>query len=389
MPHARSERPRFTESDVPLTGLARQLRLPAKTILYLASEGHIPLFTRTWLRDATYVSIHESLIRPLGEPIPPDVAELAKTSTIGVTNLGADGMVGFFLGKDDCLELMRAGRVRQRLFPAAVKGHAYHLNVALPNPGYFPRNRIEGLPEEGWRVACYPQTTTFNLLGGAGYPAPEARDITFNNVYARRDDIDIFIDVIDMLGETNALPLLHDVFNEEHVVDDKPAYISPKLVHLIEISERFWRNKPASQEELEAKRQRVRRALQDPDFHSHFNKSKPAAGVLKAAERFIEPVYAREVADEKKAAWPSYLTPELVTLIAASKLYWSPPHVELDKVATHPGNDEIEAYLRIRGITGNEANSALTLIRPPGAAYGRPIDEGYSRPKWPLKRKWP
>lgn len=382
MPHARSDRPRFTESDVPLIVLARQLHLPVKTVLHLSSEGHIPLFVRARHRDAIFVSIHEDLIAPRSGGLPTVLATLAGSSTMGVTDLGAEGMTGFFLSPDDCRELMHTGKVKQGLFPAAVKKHLNYLNAALPNPGFFPIDRVPGLAPDGWRVACYPKETLFDLTAGSGYPPPIDLDITPIDLYARRDDIDIFIDVIDMIGATGAKPFLHDLLVGEHVIDEKPAYISQKLTHLIETSERFWRIKPVDTKDYDTKREKVRRAMQDPEFHSYFDKSSPAEGVLDAAERFIEPMYARKIEDDEKQAWPWYLTPEIVTLVAASKLYWSPPHVDLEKVATHPRNEEIEAYLRIRGISGNRANSAMTLIRPEEAARGRPVSDAYSRPRF-------
>lgn len=383
MSHARSERPKFTESDVPLTVLAKQLHLPIKTILYLSSEGHIPLFVRTWHRDPPlFVSVHENLIAPLVEDLSPAVAAFASKSTIGVTDLGAEGMTGFFLSLDDSRELMHTGKLMRALFPAAAKKQLNHINAVPPNPGFFPFDRVPGLPPDGWRVACYPKETVFDLTAGSGYPPPIAMKITPSHLYACRDDIDIFIDVIDMIGPTGAQPLLRDLLVEHHMVDEKPAYISQKLTHLINTSERFWRNRPVDPKDYDTQREKVRRALQDPEFHSYFDKSSPATGVLEAAERFIEPMYARNVEDDKKNAWPWYLTPEILTLVAASKLYWSPPHVAFDKVATHPKNEEIEAYLRIRGISGNHANSAMTLIRPREAARGRPVPDAYSRPRF-------
>ena len=400
MSNARSERPRYTETDVPLSVLAKQLHLPVKTVLYLSSEGYIRLFVRPQQRDALFVSVHESLIAPQGVHLLPEVVALASKAPIGVTDLGADGMTGFFLSQDDCRELMHKGKLRQNLFPAAVKKYLNCLNPAPPNPGFFPIDSVPGLAPDGWRVASYPKETLFDLSGGSGYPPPISLDVTPNSLYVCRDDIDMLLDVLD------SDKFLHDILVEEetdekavhesnvlkrrpeiHVIDEKPTYLSEKLRHLIATSERFWHTKtPVDPNDYEAKREKVRHALQDPEFHSHFDKSSPAKGVLEAASRFIEPIYARpKISDDKKKTWPWYLTPEIVTLMAASKLYWSSPHVELDNVATHPKNEEIEAYLRIRGISGNDANSAMTLIRPVNAARGRPVSEAYTRPRFMRK----
>jgi hypothetical protein len=160
-----------------------------------------------------------------------------------------------------------------------------------------------------------------------------------------------------------------------HVIDEKPAYISKKLVYLIETSERFWHTSTRIDlNDYEAVREKVRCALQHPEFHAYFDTHAPSKGVSAAASPFIEPNFARaNASDAEKQAWPWYLTPELLVLLAASKLYWSPPHIDLGEVATHPKNREIEAYLCSRGIPGNKADYAMTLIRPEEAARGRPV----------------
>ena len=313
------------------------------------------------------------------------LAALAGNAITGVTNLGAAGMIGFFLSSDDCLELLENGKLTQCLFPAAVKKHFNYLNATLPYPDFLPIDRIPGLAPNGWMVACYPKEMLLQITAGAGYPPPIALDIKPGDLCARRDDIEILIDVIDMIGATRSDPFLHDLLSGENLADERPSYISQKLIHLIETSERFWRNKPVDPEQYETQREKVRHALQDPDFHSEFDKSSPAKGVLEAAERFIEPMYARGLKESEEKSWPWYLAPEVVTLLAASKLYWSSPHVNFDEVATHPKNDQIEAYLRIRGISGNDANSAMTLIRPENAARGRPVSNAYIRPRFVKK----
>jgi hypothetical protein len=160
-----------------------------------------------------------------------------------------------------------------------------------------------------------------------------------------------------------------------HVVVEKPTYVSAKLTHLIETCERFWQKRPSDlPNDHSAKQGKVREALKDADFLSYFKMTKGASNdLLEAAYRFIEPLYARkQMSDEGKLSGHEYLGPELLILLAAAKLFWSPLHVRLEDKSTYPKNGNIEAYLQIRGITGNDANCAMTLIRPEGAAYGAP-----------------
>jgi len=115
-------------------------------------------------------------------------------------------------------------------------------------------------------------------------------------------------------------------------------------------------------------------SLQRDEFKALFQKEQLAPGTYKKAADFIEPLFARDaVPKELKESWTSYLTPELLKLMAASKLFWSAQDVVLTDVATHPKKEAIELYLRANGISGNHADYAITLIRPENAARGRPV----------------
>jgi len=367
-------------TDVPIAIIAEQLRLPIKTILHLASDGYIPLFIRTQWHQMRYVSIHVDHVEPLSTNPPRATRHTVNDSTTGVTNLGDEGMIGFFLSNDDCRELVYKRKICRSFFPSAVRKRFAHLKQVHPTPGFLPVSGAPRLAPDGWRVACFSKEVLPNPDVEGSNALLQEFDITSNNLYARKEDIEAFIDVID----SNSF--LTDLLVEEedqasdsakiaHVVDEKPAYVSKKLAHLIETSERFWYTRtPVDPKDYEGKREKSRLALQDREFRACFDKGTPSEGVIAAALQFIEPVFARAKAPEaEKKAWPWYLTPELLVLLAASKLYWSPPHVDLDEVATHPKNSAIEAYLCSRGIPGNKADYAMTLIRPEGAARGRPV----------------
>jgi hypothetical protein len=370
MSKPRIERPKFTQDYVGIGVLAEQLHLPLKTLLYLASDGHVPLFALSKPRAVMYVSVHEDLIAPHAANLPKAIGELARRSTIGFTDLGAEGVLGFFLSQRDCHELLHQRRIKQCLFPAVARKRFDQISAVPPNPGFFPLDRISGLSIEGWRVGCYPADAQFAFKDGSGYPPPLSLDINVNSIYARPEEVEKLLNIID------SDEILRDALNEKDVVDERPACFSAKLQHLIDISERFWRTNPAGAKDYDVVRKSVWKALQDPEFHSYFDKPGAAEGVLMAASRFMEPAYASGEADENREEvddW--YLAPKLRSLMAASKLFWASPHVRLDEVATHPGRAEMEIYLRMRGIFGNDAKYAMTIIRPPEAAYGRPIPE--------------
>jgi hypothetical protein len=146
-----------------------------------------------------------------------------------------------------------------------------------------------------------------------------------------------------------------------------------RFTHLIETSEKFWSRKPSDgSDDYSSKRAKVREALGKTDFLDNFKmaKGKVSTGVLEAASRFIEPLYARTMSNEGRRSGHTYLSPELLIFLAAAKLFWSSPHIDFGNPATHPSNADIESYLCIRGIAGNDADYAITLIRPEQASYG-------------------
>lgn len=382
MPNRQITYPAHAQTDFPITIIAKQLCLPIKTILHLASDGYIPLFLRTPWSQVHYVSVHEDLVVPHSANPLPAAGGMTGESAMRATSLGDEGMMGFFLSRDDCRELIDKGKVSRSLFPSAVRKGLVHLKQVLPIPGSLSTNDTPGLASDGWRVACFPKEVSPVLGAEGSNPSLKKFDITPNNLYARVEDIEAFIDVIDsnlflsdlLAGEKGQTG---DSAKIAHVIDEKPAYVSKKLVHLIETSERFWHTSTRiDPKDYEARRKKVRDALRDHEFRAYFDKQSPSKGVIATALQFIEPVFARaKASDAEKQAWPGYLTPELLVLLAASKLYWSPPHVDLGKVATHPKIEEIETYLRSRGISGNAAHYAITLLRPEGATRGRPVSK--------------
>lgn len=382
MSSLRLKRPTYNDVYTSLGKLADELHLSIKTVLYLAAEGYLPLFAMVKQKDVLYISVHENLFADGEAELTREETELARKSQMLGLNLSADDIIGLFLSPLDCDLLLSRGRIRQSLFPSAVRKRFDHLNVVNPHPGFFPIDRNPGLPPDGWRVAHYTKGTTLSFGEENGFLAPIALDISPRDLRVREDDVNRFLEIIDS-------PLfLHDLLAGDHVIRNQPTYLSEKLKYLIATSRAVWDTvTPMDTKEYNTKRGKVLDALNDDEFHGLFYKKKAAEGVIKAASKFIEPLFARcakgnqDSNDDSKDlaegnyVRSGYLSPELLILLAASKLYWSPTHVDRDVVATHPKNEDIEAYLRIQGISGNDANYAMTLIRPEDAARGRPISE--------------
>jgi Transposase. len=371
----RSRRPTFTDPYLSLSDLADELRLPLESVFYLASQGYIEIFAFAHVSNAMYVSVHKDFVAPHGLNLPPAVMALPNPQMIGVSHLGYQDVVGFFLGREDCHAFLRDGMLRQSLFPAALRKRFNHYQPEFPLPGYFPIGRHPDLDPHGWRAACYPEETSFELDPETGYPPPITQSFALASLYVLQEHVEAFLEVIDSDA------FLHDLLVKpdngthpatSHVIVEKPFYISHKLTHLVETSERFWQKRASDDSNnYTTRREKVRGALDDPDFLNCFKMTKASKTLLDAAAQFIEPLYARsDMSDEGQQSGHDYLAPELLILLAAAKLFWSPPHIDIDNPATHPKNDEIEAYLRVRNITGNDADYAITLMRPEQARYG-------------------
>lgn len=376
--NVRSRRPTFSEAYIRIDKLANELSLPLEAILYFASQGLISIFTFFRQRDAIFLFVHRDFIAPLGLELHESLTLLPNLSSVGVSQLCSQDITGFFLNAKDCSELLKEGRVKQGLFSAALRCRFDRYSMEPPGPGYFPLDRYPDIDPKGWGVACYPKETALVFDPEKGLPLPIILSIDPTSLYVLNEGIETFLSIIDtetFLDDLLVPPVKSPLSNDEtfHVVDNKPLYISAKLTHLIETSERLWRNKPSDDSgDYSSQQAKVRQALKDPNFLSSFKmtKGKVSEDMLAAASRFIEPLYARSISNEGKLSGHAYLSPELLIFLAAAKLFWSLSHVDFDDPATHPKNEEVKAYLGIRGITGNDANYAMTLIRPEQARYG-------------------
>ncbi|RDS82252.1 hypothetical protein DWU98_09465 [Dyella monticola] len=398
----RPPHPAFSEAYISIGRFEDALNLPVESILYFAAQRYLRIFTITHKpnpirqfsihipapqRNTITVSVHKGFIAPSHLNLPDSVMSLPNRSEVGASVLFDKGIIGFFLNPEDCEAIRRDGKVRQSLFPAVLRRRFDRYEMEYPDPRHGPENHYPGIDNpEDWRVACYPAETNFFLDAEKGYPQPIELNITLSSLCVCREDVEDFLGIIDSDN------FLHDLFTspdeeadyadseiwKDHLVVEKPPYISAKLIHLIETSERFWQKRPLDNpHDHSAKQSKVREALKNAEFRKLFKSRKKKRGVTKdqldAAYRFIEPLYAREqMSGEGKLSGHEYLAPELLILLAAAKLFWSPPHVSLKDTSTYPKNADIEAYLRIRGIRGNDADAAMTLIRPENAAYGAP-----------------
>ena len=276
---------------------------------------------------------------------------------------------GLVLSRTDCHELRAKRCVRKYLFDYGIKTSGNWLEGVNPTiPNFFHESKK--LAEEGWRIACYGRYEAIPFIPGVGYSQPIGIDVTAANLFVTMRSIDQFFDGID----TNKY--VEELFCDGNVATDRPPYFSAKLNYLIDVSERFWRTRTpdSSADDIAASRLRAQAKLASDDFRSLFKKGEASDEAVDAAVRFITPVFARKLStEEERKASPGYITPEMLTLMAAAKLFWGASHVDMAAVDTHPKKEHIDKWLRRMGLKDNDPSTGTTILRPEAAVFGKPI----------------
>lgn len=383
MSSAQFQHPIHSLDEIRIDVLSRDLKIPITAILQSAADGMIPLYFSTFPHNYTCLTVHKQRIdshhdtqskasKEVKKNKKTNNAEKSEVKTsIDSIGMPIEKIEGVVLSQEDCHQLILHKRLSQRLFPAVmIKDLAgYNIFPAIRGPG------LKTPPSEAkqWMIACYDKDQMFDPNSKQCLPTLISFDIKPWQLSLRGEDVHRLVHIV-FNSATSILPILH-LDKDTNLVDvatNRPAYFSEKLNYLIEASERFWRTKtPIDASEYDNRHKKVLAMLGRDDFESLFVKEKLHTGTQKAAAKFIRPVFARDKAHKDlREEWTGYISPELCKLMAAAKLFWGSPDVVLDEVLTHPKKEDIEAYFRAVGISGNDASAAVTLIRPEAAARG-------------------
>lgn len=370
MTFVRTMRPKLDRTYYSLAHLAELLPVPVPQLLASAAEGNLELFVRVPDRHGVF-SVHVDGI----QPDDPNVLASRRIRNISPLeqearpfNFGVSGIEGFVLSREDCSKVYLEQLCHQRLFATALRRNGNWIEPQDPvRPNEF--HKVKTLDPEGWRVAAYDEQQPILFHSGLGYSKPAAIELSIDRLYATATAIEAFFDIID----TNVF--VSEFMEGGELVEELPPYFSSKLTYLLDGSNAFWRTaKPSDSQKFNAIRTRSIDYFSDADFHRLFDAGEAAEGMIDAAARFIVPVYARPKAstDELEAS-PTRFTPEIKSLMAAAKFFWSSPRIKLDVVSSHPKRDEVEGFLRYMGFAKDDAGLGATLVRLEGAARGAPI----------------
>lgn len=370
MTFIRKKRPVFTGAYHPFTELAKSLSVSSETLLAQAAQNYLTVFIRVPDQVNVY-SVHEDAIETIDQAHRVSKVERRiqapdqfESRPLNMSNTGIEGLI---LSPQDCRELSQKREIRKYLFMSGHKVHLDYLEAVGPILGNFAFCDKRKLSLFGWRIACYPKFGHIEFEEGVGYPHPPGIEITIKDLFVTTPVIESFLDSID------THKYIADLLLDGRVIPDRPAYFSEKLIHLIDANEIFWKSVDArDSEEHKKKNIKMKDYLFIDDLKETRNKTESKVGFVELAERFAKPVFARGgVSKEELEASPTYITPEILLLMAAAKLFWSAPHVDLDSSDTHPRRDEIKKFLSYMGFKGNDPDYGATLISPETASRGK------------------
>ncbi|MCZ8318866.1 MAG: hypothetical protein O9303_08640 [Silanimonas sp.] len=332
-----------------------QLSVPAKTLLHHASRGHFPVFVRPPLITSQFALFRTTPdARPLDIPSPLFVP---KTE-----------LLGFVPDEAVLSDLIRSGKSNVAAFA----------ELACKNLGWdslrglIPSAPYQVLRPDGWRLGAFqfvdaldePEAEVSELTPIDGQAARQhGFVVTPDDLVIRDRDIEAFLESL------HTHRFISDLFDNERFADPLPAYVSGKLSNIIEANTVLWRDfDHADREGIKRKRKGTREFLDD-EFRSLCDKKATANTLTAFAAEVCDPSLVPSAKRRKTC-----VTPDLLALVTAAKLFWSPDWVDLKKPETHPSREIVESVLRLMGMNArNAAARGATVVRPEGAVAGKKV----------------
>lgn len=327
----------------------KQLPIPARTLLHHASQGDLDLYIRRPLRAPEW-----ALTRLHAEAAPLSAGEYVW--------FPKDEIVGFVPETSTLFTLIAGQRVELDSFTTVISrnlGWDKARGLILATVGHV-------FQPTGWEIRAFGLGET-----SAASELAELRDILVTGTFDERvqrlrfniqpNDISISqAEILAFIARLQSYEFISDLYSNGKVVEALPTYVSGKLSEVIEANHVIWRNfENLSLEERERKRKATLDYLNE-DFRSLCKKGSSADGLAKFAAEACDPTL---VANVDKCG--SHVTPNILAMLTAAKLFWSPNYVDHEAPDTHPARAQVEALLRFMGIkTTNASSSAATIVRP-------------------------
>jgi hypothetical protein len=330
---------------------AKRLCISTGALLHHGAHGHLELFTLPQFA-VDYFFVHEDFVSASHAATPYE----AQPVLIADKNL-----MGFILTVSHCATLAAGQKIKGPLFQELMRKATQWVNILPAIPGRLGSK----LRANGWRVAAYKRAV---LPENGQWPeySPTALTISASNVYIRD------VDVQDFINRVKSFRFIDDLFVDNEIASELPSFVSGKLSEMVVANRAFWKDSRG----LNPNQREVRRAevidFLKGDFAKLCSKmSKPKSLIKFAAESCDDSLLAKS-----QQLPTSFVTPALLALLTAAKLYWSAPSAHPSIPEMYPNPEYIISFLRFMGVTTqNGAAFGRTLIRPEKASYpkGLPV----------------
>ena len=347
---------------------SRRLGISAATLLHHAGRNEIKAF---FIPPGTYTHRYvciknidlDSYDSPKPPPIPPQ-------ALIG-SPYAAGGLFGIYLDAARCAELSKAPHTRATFHTEMLQDTLPSIVAINSDRNTWGRDlpsdtRIVMLPvsapdylteDEGKKISIsqYIEKQAWNRSAEEYLRTPVSFLVRAAHVRIRD------VDMGDFLSRILTFAFIHDMFDGKVIADSLPDYVSRKLVELIAANRLFWSESARlNTEEREARRKQVS-AYFSGSFKSYCNTMSKPRSLMKFAANAADPYL---VPKKFKLQLTPSLTPSMLALLTAAKLFWSASSNVGD--AAEPDKEAVVAFLRSMGVKRNGAESGATLLRPEG-----------------------
>lgn len=348
-----------------------RLGIPAAALLHHAGCDELKVFfVPSGNYALRYVSIKNIDLDSYFDPKPPPVASEA---LIGSPCM-AGRICGIFLDAGHCAELSKTPFTRVTFHKEMLRNSLSFI-VAI-NSGRDSWGR--DLPSDT-RIAMFPLSAPDYFNEAEGKKVSTAQHIekqawnrsaeeylrTPVSFLVRASHVRIRdVDMADFLSRVRTFAFIHDMFDGQAIADALPGFVSKKLAELVAANRLFW-SEPAglNPEEREARREEVLAYLSG-DFRDHCNKRSNPKSLMEFAADACDP---RLVPQRDRIPLAPSVTPTMLALLTASKLFWAPGSTIGG--AADPDRDAVVAFLRSMGVSvKNGAEAGATLLRPENGA---------------------
>lgn len=370
---------------------SERLEISLPTLLFHASQGLLPVFFVPHLHGHRLRYVDTTQINPERYSVaqPPPLPESSLLRDV----YAPKGPVGICLDRMSCERLARGediympfinnvmlwgpyglthfgcernafGRTLSPSTRIAVFADKAHAPYVMSSDGpKLPISRW--IPEEKW-----------------GRPLEELLHIPSSNLIRPGAVCARDVDVGRFVRDLAEYKFIAELFDGRTVIEDLPPYMSTKLREMMNAHRFFWKD---AKDLTEMSRKEVKSKLTAhlrsvfKDTCRDYSKSRLLA---KSGATLCHPFSE----NGEQLLEGTLVTPHMLALLTASKLYWLPHHNDSGRYKTRPRSKALISFLQFMGLRKlNEGRAGATLIEPE-AAWEKENNEQIELPTitWPI-----